>query len=345
MRLMGQSCRCDDPAFPDCFGCPVLVISIPTAWQLDFPTAMTYQYGATTGSCSTTTTTTTPAFFPWETVRTKVDSATIELPDMTTLGVPSILDLDQNALTDSYGPWTQCIWASNEFLLYEQGSITGAVSGVVGCPTAGYAPASFLGDEYTGVDAWEYASHGNLTPPAFSQNRQRTTLSSTDYRCGTTDYPGCTPWTVWSCSFKVFGVYGLLTVVTSGASYVFTLKIFWWPRVNRRIIITEYDHNTSTGATTASRYVSGSRDQRLNTLDIPTACMTSTFPAATSLSNLSQGILLRYEKTVDCDTDFLGTPVVLSLAEEYSAYSGASQTKCEALGISNVPSTVTITAL
>lgn len=341
--MLGQNCRCDEPVFPDCFGCPVLEIVIPTTWQMDFAAALEYD-GDMTGSCTQTTTTTTPAFYPYETIRTDTHSAEIELPDLTALGVPSLLELDQNDLVDATGPWVQCIWASNEFALYETGHILGATNGYVGCPSVGYAPTSFLGDEYTGTDAWEYASHGTLIPPAWSANRQRTTLSTTNYHCGTVEYPGCVPWTTWSCGFQVFGVYAILTVVESGASFIFTVRVFWWPRMHRRRIITEQTRNTLTGALGPVRYVNGIYDRWQQTFTgIPSNCMTM-FPSALTALDLSAGLLLRYTKTVDCDTDFLGNPVTLTLVEEYMG-SGATQTKVAAIGILNVPSTITITAV
>ena len=348
---MGRCCQCTYETYPDCFGCPVIAISIPTAWQLDFPLAMTYQSGPATRTCTATSTQVgglgiTPASPPYETVRTTVDTATVEFPDLSSLGVPSVMDLDENALLNPSLPYTQCIWASNEFLYYEHGQQAGANGiGIFGCPQGGYPPASFLGAEYTGVDAWQYRPTGTIVPASYSGNRVRETIVATDYRCGTLDLSTCNPWTLWSCNFLPFGVFSILQVTELPSAFEFNLRVFWWPRVNRRVIATEYTRNTIDGSVSDTRYVTPpSLDRYVNILDFSNDCM-ALFPEATAKANLSQGILLRYTKTVNCAADFLGTPVVLTKVNEYSASAGATHTQCEALGINNVPATVTITPI
>lgn len=345
MRMMGQDCRCDAPVYPDCFGCLVSMPSIPQTWQLDFPAAMEYASGVDSGSYSYSTTTITSTFPPWQRHRTVAIAGDYTFPDLSALGVPSILEIDDAPLTAQYGPYTQCIWASNEFLIYESGYGAAAPIGAsdLDCPRTGAAAEAYLGSEYVGSNAWTYKAYGN-TPPIFSYNRTRTALTPTDYRCGTYGITGCIPYSLWTCNMNLYGVFAILTVVQSGASYVLTVIVYWWPRIHYNNRTTYLDYNTSTMLSSAT-YIESSRNEWLSVLGlVPNhATALAAFPSATATANLSQGPMARYTKTVSCPGDFVGTPVTLTKVEEYKAHAGATQTKLAAAGIINVPSTVTIT--
>jgi hypothetical protein len=138
-------------------------------------------------------------------------------------------------------------------------------------------------------------------------------------------------------------VFSLLQIVGSGSSFVFTLKLYWWPRLLSHQEQYFYDYNPVTLVRAGTKY-ENCLIQYLNTLSVPnTAEALAAFPSATAVANLGQGPMVRYTKTVDCNTDFVGTPVTLTKIEEYKTYSGATQSKVAAAGITNIPSTVTIT--
>ena len=277
----------------------------------------------------------------------------MEMPSLAPLGVPSILAIDNAALTNIYGPFTQCIWASNEFIRYEIIRHIGLAAGLFSpCPPGGFPAESARGAEYTGVNAWQYKSYSSADPPAFSLNRTRTVLSGTDYRCGTSPYPTCAvanSLARWECLFRDFGVWAILDVAQTGSVFKFRVRVVVQPRVHKKDIGYTYRENRTTHVRQANQYVDSTDDyyqthQIPGSSGAPTACLGALYPNASPLNNIYQahGLLLRYEKTVNCATDFLGNPVVLNLVESYMA---GTQTKTAALGITNVPSTVTITAI
>lgn len=332
------SCHCEQP-FPDCFGCLVLELDIPTAWQMDFAAPMTY-FGSTTGTCSWTSAAYNEGFPSYPKLQDIYDHS-FTFPDLSTLGSATPLEIDDAHVTSPfYSPIVECVWASGDFEFYERGT-RNSYRNAFG---PGCDGAAFMNTPYAGVNAWEYKNPtGWSTPPSLSGNRTRTSHPLTDIRCGTVA-TNCIE--AWQCSTGVTGAYATLQVVDrSGAKY-FAVIISWIP-----LLYTLYLKQRKETAV-----ASWKPHQRINaeygaifylpsTLHGTPTCPSSVYPYATSLNNLGTGPILRYEKLVNCSTDFDGTPVTLTLAENYKQTSAATQTKCAAVGITGVPSTIEITPI
>jgi hypothetical protein len=67
------------------------------------------------------------------------------------------------------------------------------------------------------------------------------------------------------------------------------------------------------------------------------------YPYATSTLNIAGPGSIVYEKAINCDEDFTGSPVVLPLKRISKANSISTQNTFEAVGITGIPSSITIT--
>jgi len=348
MRMNLCCTGCAEP-FPDCFGCPVLEVDIPTAWQMDFPAPMTYA-AATSGSCSHTSAEY-PELFSTYPARKDFFEHSYSYPSMAGFGDATILEIDDATVASpSYSPSVQCIWASGDFEMYEFGwhASVRNDSSPFGCNGSAFKLANF-----SASDPWVYGLTGySGIPTTYSPNRVRTMLTTTDSRCGTAPCLGpfgSTPQR-WVCGFRASGVWALLQIVEFNGNKFVAVSIFWIPerwtkaiRQRKPLSTTPlrpdqgYEiYNETPPQDVSFLLASGSA---INT------ALLSTYTEATAVSNLWQGLILRYEKQVNCATDFDGTPITLNLAQEYKRTPGATQTICEAAGITDIPSTITITPL
>lgn len=331
-------CHCEQP-FPDCFGCLVLELEIPTAWQMDFASPMSY-LGASSGSCSWTSVAYNEGFGSYPKLQDTYDHS-FTFPDISTLGSATILEIDDAPVTSPfYAPITECVWASGDFEFYERGSHTSRRDDFgTGCDAE-----AFRNTLYAGVNAWEYARpSGWFTPPALSGNRTRTPHPITDVRCGTTA-TGC--FEIWRCSTGVTGIFATLQVVDrSGIKYI-VVTIHWLP-----LLYTLYLSRRKASALATWKPNLGYAFEYGSTFYLPSGlhgtptCPASAYPYATSVNNLATGAILRYEKLVNCATDFNGTPVTLTLVETYKKNASATQTICAAMGITGIPSTIEVTPI
>jgi hypothetical protein len=73
-------------------------------------------------------------------------------------------------------------------------------------------------------------------------------------------------------------------------------------------------------------------------------CDASLFPYATSaVNNVGGPGTILYDKQIDCNNDFTGSPVVLSLTGVTRKNRLSTQNVFEAAGITGLPSSITIT--
>lgn len=317
-------CHCQEP-FPDCFGCPVFELDIPQQWIMDMPSTMAYS-GATSGSCSFSTSMTGLTYTSSE--------IEYEYPDISAFGSSVSLDIDDAPRTSMYTPITECIWGSSGYNFFA--SILGRVAGPsLGCPLGAVEIATKEAD-ISVTDCWYYAAHNNGTvPPAFSTGRVRTTIIPANPACGvyTSGCFGSLP--APSCNVRAFGMWAVLRVIGNKLN----VTVSWWPRgLNTNIL---YDR-LSVYAT--FRVLSGS-SAWTNTLpqNSSPACFASMYPYATSTINILGPGSIAYEKTINCDEDFTGSPVVLPLKSISKANSTSTQNTFEAVGITGIPSSITIT--
>jgi hypothetical protein len=333
------NCHCEQP-FPDCFGCLVLELEIPTAWQMDFPSPMSY-LGATTGSCSWLSAEYNEGLGSYPKLQDSYDHS-FTFPDISTLGDATPLEIDDAPVTSPfYTPFVECVWASGDYEFYERGFHTSRRNDFgTGCDAA-----AFMNTPYSGLNAWEYKNPtGWITPPSFSGNRTRTSHPITDARCGTVA-AGCVA-DPWVCSTGVTGSFATLQVVDRSGIKYFVVNVYWYP-----LLYTLYLNRRKSSAIATWKPNKGFNAEYGAIFYIPSTlhgtptCPPSVYPYATSLSNLGSGLMLRYEKMINCSTDFDGTPVTLTLAENYKQTASATQTKCEAVGITSVPSTIEITPI
>lgn len=320
----GHDCHCQQP-FPDCFGCPVFALDIPQQWILDMPTTLSYA-GSLTGSCSDSTPQSGQLNY------TSFD-AEYEYPDVSSFGDATPLDIDNAPRSSMYTPITECIWGSSGWDWYDTKDGSVVPFGSAGCPT-GAVNLAAKGSDIFVDDCWEWFHHqSGLVPSWFSLGRVRTTISPTFSNCNAF---------VSACDFgracwiRPFGIWGTLRVIGNKLN----LTITWVPRgLSTTVIYNRFSvygtfriflgNSTWTDQLPASTSFAG--------------CFASMFPYATATTNIAGPGSIVYEKTIDCDADFDGTPVVLPLKSISKARSTSTQNTFEAVGISGIPSSVTIT--
>jgi hypothetical protein len=319
-------CNCQQP-FPDCFGCPVFALDIPQQWVMDLPSTMVYT-GATSGSCS---------YSSPQSGKLNYTSSDIqyEYPDISAFGSSVPLDIDDAVRSSYYTPITECIWGSSGYKLFA--SIIGRVApgGQVGCPLGAVEVATKESD-ISVPDCWYYATHNNVTlPPWFSQGRVRTTIIPANPACGvyTSGCFGSQP--APTCSVRAFGMWAVLRIFGGKLN----VTVSWWPRglftgviYDRLSIYSTFRILTGSSAWTNS----------LPQNDSP-ACFASMYPYATSTINILGPGSIVYEKVINCATDFAGSPVTLPRVSISKAQSTSTQNTFEAVGITGIPSSITIT--
>lgn len=354
--MFGRCCRCDSlgtPSFYDCFGCLVTTEDVPQEWILDVPSAFGYAAGIpTTNSTSETV-------GPYLNKKTEIVTE-YQFPSISSFGSTTSMVIDDMPITNPLGSYTTCIWASN-FDIYESeihdpanivpwNLFTGTCfgTGLVLNPAQKTAPT-------TQPSPWEHRNFngfGGIVPHGYSLNRTRNLKASTPLsECGKT-YCGI-PTRRTTCGWRPYGIYGILQIYTG---FVFRLSVVFMPRMTSRVIAYEL-RGFPTGwyplygepenwdwwdTPLLSSYTSygddGTHTYAWKTL-FPNFVAESVVPAP---GTAASGIICQYEKTINCATDFSGSPVVLTLSNE-TIY-GTSGEKCwHLLGLSAPPSTVTIT--
>ena len=316
-------CNCQQP-FPDCFGCPVFALDIPQQWIMDLPSTMVYT-GATSGSCS---------YSSPQSGKLTYTSSDIqyEYPDISAFGSSVPLDIDDAARSSYYTPITECIWGSSGYKFWA--SASGKVApGQTGCPTGAVAVATKEAD-ITVSDCWHYAAHNNGTvPPWFSQGRVRTTIIPADPKCGVFVGP-CLSYTP-VCGVRAFGMWAVLRIIGGKLN----VTISWWPRgLATGIIYERFSIYGTFKIVTGNSAWTNSLPQNDSS-----ACFASMYPYATETRNILGPGSIVYEKTINCATDFTGSPVTLSQVSISKANSNSTQNTFEAVGITGIPSSITVT--
>jgi hypothetical protein len=282
--------------------------------------------GATSGSCSFST--------PMTGLSYESSDIEYEYPDISAFAASVPLDIDDATRSSFYTPITECIWGSSGYKFFA--SISGRVTGPnIGCPLGAVEIATKEADIDV-PDCWYYSSHGNGTvPPAFSLGRVRTTIIPANPACGvfTSGCFGSLP--APSCSVRAFGMWANLRVIGNKLN----VTLWWWPRGISTGV--RYDR---LGVYAPFRVQSGSSNWT-NTLpqNASPSCFSSMYPYATSTLNISGPGSIVYEKTIDCDEDFTGSPITLPRISISKANPSSTQNTFEAVGITGIPSSITIT--
>lgn len=340
-RPPGCSCHCPVPGYPDCFGCIVLEISIPSAWQMDFPSTLSY-LGSTTGSCygEVNGLGQLNSFGGRHRIKLWHD---FEYPDVTDFGVGTILELDAALQASPYFGLTECVWGSNTVQLYETAARNGIDQLSTSMLTCGDIGPSIITGSYMLQDPW-WANRPAWASDVFggiSPNRVRTIINPTYADCGVYP-PGCgDAQAVYTCGIRVFGIYASLRVIDNK----FRVQVNWSPR--RNTITERWDNDSMTNE---SRWRRRFGTAQPGNAAIPylagSSCPSSIYPYADdpAQSDANYGSAIIYEKAINCETDFDGSPVVLTKVSE-TQHVGASQPVLAANGVTGVPSTITITPL
>jgi hypothetical protein len=316
-------CNCQQP-FPDCFGCPVFALDIPQQWIMDLPSTMVYT-GATSGSCS---------YSSPQSGKLTYTSSDIqyEYPNISAFGSSVSLDIDDAARSSYYTPITECIWGSSGWDWFDTKDGGVVTYGSAGCPF-GAVHIAAKGTDIHVYDCWSYFHHQNGSVPSwFSLGRVRTKISPTFANCDAF-VSACDKGR--SCWIRPFGIWAVLRVIGNKLNVTVT----WWPRGLSTAVI--YDRFNIYGT---FRILTGSSNW---TNSLPkndsSACFASMYPYATETRNILGPGSIVYEKTINCATDFTGSPVTLSQVSISKANSNSTQNTFEAVGITGIPSSITIT--
>lgn len=317
-------CNCQQP-FPDCFGCPVFALDIPNQWVMDLPSTMVYT-GATSGSCSYSS--------PSSGLQYSTSDIQYEYPDISAFGSSVPLDIDDAARSSYYTPITECIWGSSGYKFFA--SIRGRVAPAgLGCP-AGAVELATKEADITVTDCWYYSAQNTaLVPPFFSNGRVRTTIIPTNPACGVYTSGCFGSITAPSCGVNAFGMWATLRIIGGKLN----VTVSWYPRGFAASVT--YERFSIYG----TYKISGGNSSWSNLLpqNSSPACFASMYPYATETRNILAVGSIVYEKTINCATDFTGSPVTLNRVSISKANSNSTQNTFEAVGITGIPSSITIT--
>lgn len=315
----------------NCLGCNVRLGDVPTAWQLDFPNALSY-LGATSGSC-TDSREVVGASPPL-----RYDVAhEFEYPDLSDFGMGTIVEIDAAPVTNPSLPFVSCVWASNNFFTFEEAHGP-AVDPSVGCIDGALPFASKQSDIL--IDHWwqkrlTYASDliGYNLP-----NRTRSIMLPTSSDCGFAP-SGCVRGTA-TCGIQVFGIYARMRVEPS--PFRLTLEVMWLPRrFNSYVLMRKFSGSVWQPY---SGYA-GWNSYEVASIGGLTDCGYSLYPYATATPNIGQGSVLKYSRTINCATDLTGAPLLFTKIDEPKERAEATQSRLAAAGITGAPDEITLTPI
>lgn len=345
------NCRCISQAL-NCLGCDE-EIALPESWVMDFPAEMGYG-SARTGSVTIAEYDATgyPQAATGGTIQKKrYFTADWDWPDLTTFGISTSLVIDDAPLSDPYyGSHITCIWANETFSQYRV--LRGRYDYSTFYPGSGgpywHDSMCSVSADFSNSSPWYYYSEvgSGYIPPGLSPGRTRNSIDPEDALCGTFTYPGDNHKLTYECAVRTYGCFAVLTVVKTGTVYDLVVTIYWWPRIAWNSY--EKFYFLSSGGVETWNQTSANQGNCDTTYEADTAIYTldgndtgaTVYPSNTN--GISQGAILIYKKTFACDTEFDGSPVTLPLFSEVTS-GGASQTIVDAIGITNVPPSITIT--
>lgn len=332
---------CETPVL-NCLGCES-PLSLPASWVMDFATAMSYS-GDASGALSGSYTAIPPFVSGPSTVYTnRFWEYEWELPDLSSFGIGTVLTIDDAPLISPYVGFTECIWASNGFAYYWFGASAYESSLPGTCSANGQAPIMFKGSDYSNSSPWYYRDDIQLiTAPAFSSNRVRAAaIAQDDARCGTQNVPGCSA-SGWQCSLSAWGAWAKLTVSEEDGVYTLRCELRWYPRIRSAHWNERYSINNTTLVRSGDFVITPISMAWWHLFGGDANGELTAFPEALAQSYLQPGVLSAYEATFDCETEFDGSPIVLTMVDELFA-SGAPQSAYDAIGILDRPETITLT--
>lgn len=338
------ACWCKAPPPPNCFGCVDPSAWFPSVWQLDMPSAITTIASRKVAPVATNVP------FPWQQGSA---SGSVDYP---TIPTSSLLIVDDRPITEYSFDYVTCIWLSNDAWVYEK--VRGAVVPVaVGCTHNGHYPTLRWSPNYKPPTPWHWYESPLVT---VSPNRIRTHIFSDHPRnalCGTS-LCSAIPGTSHECFYQPYGSQWLLQIENTAAGKKLVATLQYYLRLNVRYIL-----ETALGGSGWTPDFTSYHDAYPNVSGIsygvgwPQAAGTlqralcaALFPAYTGTSdniNIDYGspAIVRYEKLIDCDTDFTGTPVTLTKAFEFKASAISTKTIREMLSMGATPSYITLTPI
>lgn len=333
-RPANCDCHCEDLPI-NCLGCTEPDGPIPSAWQLDFPSALSY-LGETSGSCSAS------LEIPGTSPALRHDVVhEFEYPDMSEFGIGTLIEVDAAPVTNPSLPFVSCVWASNDFFVYEEAHGP-AVQPSTGCIN-GTLPFSSKGEDILIPRWWEkrIGPANDLVGFGFT-NRTRSLLSPTSSDCRFAP-SGCVLGTT-ACGMYVFGIYARMRVITPivpTGPYKLELDVIWAPRrFNSFVVMQNGGFGWKPGVGYAGWYPFDVAS--IGGLD---TCGYSLYPFATAVQNIGQGLILKYSRTINCSTDLSGSPLVFTKVSEPKQRVEATQTILEAAGITGAPDEITMTPI
>ncbi len=351
------SCNCDEPPPPDCFGCTDPETWFPSVWQLDMPSVMTVPSNA---SCGPLTATIPGGGFAGLLDIRHTLSSEVEFPR---IPQTSLLLVDDRPILDYAWSWVTCVWLSNDYRMANFLYWNGIPWNRAECIHAGHYPGAVKSPDWFAPTPWYYYE---LPTVGISPNRSRAYAVSdhpNDPSCGTEVDPALPDLSSprYSCRLAPYGTQWQLSIERTGSTYKLVATLRYWLRLAISYFVEEYLLGGIFYPATGWRPASG-QTGFVNFFNAPGQvvasygywpkvppltgddCKSTLFPNYGTDVNLHNAPnLVRYEKVINCATDFDGTPVVLSKAYDYKAVSGSTKTIIEAMGISASPSFITLT--
>lgn len=349
------NCLCEVPGPPDCFGCTDPGNMFPSVWQVDLPSSMSVPSLVTCGPITQTV-----SGIPGTLDRRYTLECEVEWPSIQST---SLLIVDDRPIDNYSFSWVTCVWLSNDYQMYDRMYWNGIPWSNAFCSHAGHYPGVRKYPDWTAPTPWYYYELPTVT---VSPNRSRVN-AATDHphagSCSTEVDPALPDPSSprYTCDFIPYGAQWYLSVETVGATKKLVAILKYWMRFGMTYLIEDYLLGGPFYPATGWRPASPSPGfasyftapaQVLSIVGTfaawPTVsgndCKSTLFPSYGSNVNLHTGPnLVRYEKVIDCATDFDGTPVVLTKAEDYKANTTSTKTIIDAMGIGSSPSYITLT--
>jgi hypothetical protein len=319
---------------------------------VDMPTTMTVPSNV---CCGPTGATTTGGGYSGLDLK-ETFSAQVEFPR---IPPHSLILVDDRPILDYAFSWLTCVWLSRDYRMANYRRWNGISWNNAFCSHAGHYPGAVKSTDWFAPTPWYYYE---LPTVSVSPNRSRVNAATDhphDASCGTEVDPALPDPSSprYVCDFNwPFGTQWYLRIERTGSVYKLVATLRYYLRLSISYFREEYLPGGIFYPTTGWRPAVSGLPGWVDFMYAPgqvtgfhgfwpgNYCKSTLFPnygADVNLHNAPD--LMRYEKVIDCATDFDGTPVVLTKAYDYKASPSSTKTIIEAMGISASPSYITLT--
>lgn len=351
------NCKCESPPPPDCFGCTG-DIWFPSVWAVDMPSTMTVP---STVTCGPTGSTVAGGGYSGLDIRDTF-SASAEWPKIPPY---SFLIVDDRPIANYAFSWLTCVWLSNDYRMANRRTWGTIPWNNASCSHGGHYPGAVKEADWFAPNPWYYYE---LPTVSISPNRSRVNAATDhphDVICGTEVDPALPDASSprYVCGFNwPFGSQWYLLIEHTGSTFKFVATLRYWMRLSMSYFVEENLPGGPFYPATGWRPAVGGPPSFVDFMYAPGQvnyfhgfwpsgfgfgsgyCKSTLFPSYGSDINFHiSPDIVRYEKVINCATDFDGTPVVLTKAYDIKAHPTSTKTIIEAMGISASPSYITLT--